>query len=412
VSTKKESVVSSARVFLRHHKRLTDRAISAAFTRLGGDTAARASFDELLSVVRVRAPRLLDAPVTVEGHVGVEALVNLARHWRSHIRPTVDWTGLGRSWRPIVDSLAHHLLAQYRVPMFLSAAWYATDEAFGERKREWFVAHARGAPFRSLDLPIRMTRRMEHVFLASPAHLSIEHAMRRSELIAAGANVALVGAVLAARPASDLGHGGSFWPTVWHFMIREGDSLDLEQVAPLLDFLHAIRHEHVAIETEDGLVVRPPPLPAFSLRGRTMASVMRLMEEWHRGLGTSEGGYAWDPSRFRPFAVEVPSSDLDQSPTVWELTELTNSGQLRAEGDALRHCVASYGYSCWKGRSRIWSLRRRRGLACRPVVTVEVNPLSRTIVQARGLRNRRPSGRLLGILQTWAAREGLRIGAI
>jgi hypothetical protein len=38
------------------------------------------------------------------------------------------------------------------VPAFLAASWYATDDAYAEKKREWFVAHARGASFRSLDL--------------------------------------------------------------------------------------------------------------------------------------------------------------------------------------------------------------------------------------------------------------------
>jgi hypothetical protein len=51
--------------------------------------------------------------------------------------------------------------------VFLASSWYSTEDAAADKKRGWFVAHARGASFRSLNLPIVMTRKMEHIFLAS-----------------------------------------------------------------------------------------------------------------------------------------------------------------------------------------------------------------------------------------------------
>jgi hypothetical protein len=400
--------VSSAEHFVRHHKRQTDHAISATFVRLAADEPARACFAELLQSVRLRAPRLLEAPVVDGRHHGIEALVNLAGFRDAHIRTIATWLGSDQSWRAVVNSLAQHLITKYRVPVFLAAAWYATDDVFGDSKREWFVAHSRGASFRSLNLPIRMTRRMEHVFLTSCDHFSIEYAMRRAELIGLGADVPLVNAVLAARPAVDL-HHGDFWRTAWHFLVAHMGEIDGDQVAPLIDFLNTVRHEHIAIDTADGIVMRRPPLPDFSLKGRTLQSVTRLMEQWHRNVGLGEGGFSWQRSKIRPLIQETANDDPTVPPTIWELTELTNSGQLRAEGTALQHCVASYSYGCWKGRSRIWSLRRRRGLSYKSVVTVEINPARRTIIQARGFRNRRASGRPLSILQLWAAKEGLHI---
>ena len=402
--------MSSAGHFVRQHKQQTDRAISAAFVRLAADQPARECFAELLHCVRFRAPQLLEAPVIDGRHPGIEASLNLAKFRDAHLRSVAAWSGCDRSWPAVANSLAQHLITKYRVPVFLSAAWYATDDAFGDRKREWFVAHSRGASFRSLNLPIRMTRRMEHVFLASCDHFTIEYAMRRAELVGLGADVQLVNAVLAARPSLDL-HNGGFWRTAWHFLVAHSREINGDHVAPLIDFLHSVRHESIAIDTADGIVMRPPPIPNLSLKGRTVQSVMRLMEEWHRNVGSAEGGFSWEPSRIRPLTHETPSHDPAVPPTIWELTELTSSGQLRAEGTALQHCVASYGHGCWKGRSRIWSLRRRRGLSYKSVVTVEINPASRAIIQARGFRNRRASGRALNILQMWAAKEGLRLAA-
>jgi hypothetical protein len=165
-----------------------------------------------------------------------------------------------------VCSLARHLTCKYAVPTFLAASWYATDDVYAEKKREWFVAHARGASFRSLDLPIEMTRKMEHIFLTSRDHLAIEHAIRRAELLALGASEELVRRVLATGSATDL-RNSAFWRTVWMFLIANASAIDLAQVGPIIDFVDAIRHERVAVETPDGIVLRDPPQPSFSMKG-------------------------------------------------------------------------------------------------------------------------------------------------
>ena len=400
--------MSPAEHSVRHTKLRTDRAISQAYLRLAADERARATFDELLRCIRDRSPRLLNAPVIDGHHLGVEALVNLAHFADAYVRGIKNWVGSSTSWRGGVNSLVQHLLCVYPIPGFLSAAWFATNDRYAEAKRRWFVAHAAGASFRSLRLPIRLTRTMEHILLGSCDHFGIEYALRRAELLGLGADQRLTDAVLATRPAVDLDNG-EFWRTVWLFLVANSGSIDNAQVGPIIDFVHAIRHERVAVDTAEGIVLREPPQPQFSLKGRTARSVLRLMENWHRELGVITGGLRWEPSRLRPMVVEIVPEDPSASPVSWELTELTNSAQLRAEGVALRHCVASYSHNCWRGASRIWSLRRRRDADVRSIVTVEVNPSRRTIVQARGFRNQRPSGRALQLVHAWAARENLRL---
>lgn len=105
------------------------------------------------------------------------------------------------------------------------------------------------------------------------------------------------------------------------------------------------------------------------------------------------------------------TSELDpaQLRLIWELIELTDGARLRAEGAALHHCAAIYAYRCWRGASQIWSLRRCRDMQARSVVTVEVDPARRAIVQARGHFNRPASGQAWRVIQTWAEREHLRL---
>ena len=61
------------------------------------------------------------------------------------------------------------------------------------------------------------------------------------------------------------------------------------------------------------------------------------MDDWHRALGVVSGGLSWEPSRWRPMAVEMSRENPETEPAFWELTELTSSAQLRAEGAALQH---------------------------------------------------------------------------
>jgi len=400
--------VSSAEHLVRHHKLQTDRAISLAYARLKASPGEQSVFTELLRAARDRTPRLLTAPLCDGRHAGVEALFNLARYAGAHIRSIDAWRGSEASWHAAVGALSQHLVSKYRVPQFLASAWYAVEGPYSDPKRRWFITHAAGVRFRSLDLPVRMTRKMEDIFLASDDHLSIEAAMRRAELLALGGSDDFVNAVLKTRAGADLAQA-EFWRTVWQFLIVNGDAIELAQVGPIVDCVDAIRHEPIAVETPDGIIMRGPLQPSFSIKGRTPRSMLRLMRDWHQSLATRGESVSWQPSRLRPLSFEE-AGDEPEATLSWHLTELTSSAELRAEGAVLHHCVASYSQRCARGMSQIWSLRVRSATRLRSVLTVEVDPRSRAIVQARGLRNCPASGKARRLLEAWAEREQLSLG--
>lgn len=393
--------------FVRDHKRRTDCAIHRACAQLASDPATLEKFHAMLNCARRRATRLLEAPVVDGRHAGVDALVHLSRFRSVHIRSERDWAGTSASWRPAVSLLAHHLLCEYKVPGFLASAWHATDLS-GDKKRGWFLAHARGVRFRSLDVPIEMTRKMEDIFLASQDHLPIEYAIRRAELLALGASAELIKAVMSTRLGTELQHG-EFWRTVWIFLIANAHELDLAQIGPMIDYIQAVRHERIQVETWEGMMELDPPQPGFSMRGRTVPSMLRLMQAWHRDLGRGGVAFSWARSPFESLLFEEPGLDNSEIPRRWQMTELTDSAQLRREGTALHHCVASYAHRCRIGISSIWSLRLWRGEKVRPVLTIEVDPRRRAVVQARGWSNRAASGKSLRLLEDWAGRERLQM---
>lgn len=393
---------------VQDHRRRTDCAIHSACSQLAFDPFIFTKFQELLICARTRAPRLFEAPVTNGRHPGVDALFNLARFRDRHIRSAADWAGISSSWRLAVSSLAQHLTCRYSVPAFMSSVWYAGDDA-GDRKRSWVIAHSHGASFRSLDLPIAMTRKMEHIFLASQDHLTLEPALRRAELLAFGVPVEFIKEIMSTRLATDL-RNGSFWCTVWMFLVTHAGEMDSSQIGPMIDYIQSVRHDRIKIETQDGIVDLIPPQPSFSMKGRTVRSLMRHMREWHRHLGSygATPTFSWARSPFKPWLFEEPQQDAGM-PKRWHMLELTNSAQLCEEGAALHHCVGSYAHLCHRGSSSIWSLRVWQGEKIRSVLTVEVDPKRRSVIQARGKANRSASGKSLRFLRHWAAQEGLQM---
>jgi hypothetical protein len=251
-------------------------------------------------------------------------------------------------------------------------------------------------------------RKMEHIFLSSEDHLSIEHAIRRAELLALEMPSEFVKAILSSRLATDLRHG-EFWRAVWLFLAANADGMDPGQIGPMIDYIQTVRHDRTTVLTLDGTTTLDPPFPAFSMKGRTAKSMLRLMNVWHRSLAGSNSGLSWMRSPFQPLLFEEPSQDVLEIPRRWYLMELTNSAQPRSEGVALHHCVASYADRCHQGVSSIWSLRLWRGEKVHHMLTIEVDPKHRSVIQARGRANHAASGKPLRLLQNWAVRERLRM---
>jgi hypothetical protein len=325
------------------------------------------------------------------------------------VREPEAWKGAGEGLHGTIASLAQHLFGRYRVPRFLAKAWCAIDDR-GEIKREWYIAHGKGASFRSIAPELRMTRAMEDAFLKTPDHLEIEAGLRRAELLVLGADPPLVEAVMSTLLASDA-HHAEFWRSFLTFLMTARSKLSLHQIGPMVDFLHAIRHQRVEAQGENGPVTIEPPRPDFSLRGRTLSSVHRLVAAWHQGLEIPNGSdLSWTASSSRPMAFAIEQSDPEAPLVRFEITELTSAASLAWEGSRLGHCVATFAHKCLHRQSSIWSLRRFVGdKPGKPIATIEVDPKRRRIVQLRGFKNRWVKGAPERYVREWARREGLFI---
>lgn len=395
--------------FHRHARQCIDRAVHDGFTTLADDGEAVGAYARLLAHVRACSPLLRPAATAP---TAAQALANLARHHRDFRADVSAFAGVTGSVHVQVHALAHHLLARYPVPAMMTGVWFGADDPGNRDERRWWISHASGRRFRDIDgLPVQLTRRMEHLLLnASPQHLPLRTALRRAELLGLDAPTELVDAVLATELATDLEHG-EFWRSVFHFFIHHWNELGPVKIKPIVDFLYAMKIRPAEVTTAAGTVVQPPPQPAFSIAGRTPQSLQRLLEAWHAELGRRRhAGRCWTASGYGAFHFcEAPQGD-DGELANWRLEEILHSSELRDEGRALRHCVASYEWRCLQGTSSIWSLRRQSGDGpAQPRYTVEVDPQTRTIVQIRGYQNCRASGQPRRILDLWAQRERLTL---
>lgn len=95
----------------------------------------------------------------------------------------------------------------------------------------------------------------------------------------------------------------------------------------------------------------------------------------------------------------------------WSISQILSSGRLYKEGDVMHHCVACYESWCRRGDTSIWSMMNHGTLTSQHVLTIEVDPQSRRIVQARGRCNFAPTPEARRVLTQWADREGLGVAS-
>jgi hypothetical protein len=367
----------SSDTFGRHTRACVDAAVHRVFATHRDP----AFFERLLRAVRARSD-FMSLPPRRRRVVQVDVLEAMLPFEYALVREPETWAGARGHPLAVIDSLANHLFGRYPMPRFFASAWSSPRAV----QRAWYVAHAQGQRIRTLDVPVALTRQMEHVFLHTPDHYPVDHALRRAEVIGLGGSPELADVVLATRL------GESFddperWRLALAWLARCGATVDLAQVRPLVDYLAA---------------------NDVRLRGRTFASVMRLVRDWHGWLGLDRvPRKTWPRSRWSALVVPMPTGPRHGE---WTIRELLDSRELAHEGRTMNHCVATYWYDCAYLGSSIWSLRQRRSdeYLGRSILTIEVKKASGMIVQIRGKANSAPREWALELVRTWASREGLR----
>ncbi|GAA4371252.1 hypothetical protein GCM10023185_46550 [Hymenobacter saemangeumensis] len=284
-------------------------------------------------------------------------------------------------WRPAsknpfrqLESLVRHLFDEYGdVPAWVINTWTeAQADDDGINTIDLTLHLGQGRSLRSFPgLPLPLSKKLEHYMRQAPGGCTFREALRYAQLASRDA-LEWLGPVLESRLGREKIQDDSFWMSVVDFF-RATPLVDAQHFGPVCDWIYFKRSVGTATE---------PAQPNFSLKGRSMASVLAYTAAWHRQQARE--------SRYDPYGYEsatwpgLPVADfVGGVGDLVRITQLTSYRQLQEEGRRLGHCVASYWFSCQRGRCGIFSLTMG-GTRC---LTLEVSK-NYTVVQARGKYNR------------------------
>jgi hypothetical protein len=164
-------------------------------------------------------------------------------------------------------------------------------------------------------------------------------------------------------------------------------------------------------------------LELFSFSGRTAASVIALVNEWHgelqrerktqadieRARNKQDNSEPLDISHWRGLGIAQFSHKTDSG--LWTVSELLTSQSLVNEGRKMKNCVASYAYKCAENISALFSVSQyySENQITDNVATIEVRIADRSLVQAKGKCNTKVSGAALNVITRWAQISRIRI---
>ena len=230
----------------------------------------------------------------------------------------------------------------------------------------------------------RVTKSVAHWFLFGPDENTIDENIFWAQCRALGISTSTCQfLVKRLSPIVDL-YQNDRMADVLNFFARYESEMGKYTKDELVDFIVAVAANH-----------------EFSFKGRTLGSMVKLCDEWHRTM------YAGTVGRYQSWPAQFDFWSLERKGVDVQAFELSNNRALADEGRRQRHCVFSYTRWCISGQTRIVSFRWMAEGACIERVTVEVDTRLKQVVQAKGRLNRRPSEDEISVIRRWARDNGL-----
>ena len=365
---------------------------------LAGDAGAQEAFVRL--VLHVEKYGNLLRPMLVVKRLGrnnentyIAALGQLARHYRDWLRPIEDWRPETVKERAQFGSLSRYLLARYEVPVPMDAAWLQGHNKAAYEQQAWFKHVAGGQNLRTAGVPMKITKRMAHLFMQNNHEgFTLIQALRVAQVQALNGDRHLNWAV-PSTPLGDSLENEDFWVSVVHFYVNNYPMLHQSYCMPIYDYIRHQKYRPQQILRPDGTEVEGPPLqPNFGMKGRSAAKLIYQVDQWHETLSGDEDVplKTWQPAGLADLRLEEYDEYLKHN-IVWSIYELCTSQQLRTEGRVMGHCVFTYTDQCLSGSTSIWSIRvlnpdEEDGLE-KHVLTIAVDNAKGAITQAAGKFN-------------------------
>lgn len=347
--------------------------------------------------------------VLEDGNV-IKALFTIHAFKGEWIRNIVNWKKGSYNLEKQVTSIARHLFCKYPIPKFMDSVWFNAKDI----DIKLYIHMGKGGSPRTFDkFNISLTKKESHYFLNAPDNYNVEEAILWAKALAIGGDERLIRSFMESniftalrQSLNDQRKNWEFWYTVMRFFVEQ-QMIDTNLIAPICDYINHVKNDHRQIPRPGGgWQYLPPENPDFKIKGRTIASLVRGMEQWHKESGSkSRSGI---PQKWEGFAIEdyKVSYGKDEKKRTYSFTQLKNAASLRSEGRAHGHCVAGYANSCNNGRTSIWSMCVDDNFIHKNLLTIEVSP-DHKIVQCRGKNNRLATESEWRIVENFAQKRNL-----
>ena len=336
----------------------------------------------------------------------IQALARIALHCNQRVREIEAWWTIAQSHNDQFDSLLRHLFVKYAMPRFMNQVWFR-----GGNDVKIYLSIAKGNGPRQCGLPAKLSKAMAGHFMNAPDDLTVWQAIRWSQVLSSGGSTRLARLILKSRLGEQQDEE-SFWLEVINFLCQveqaQAPTLEDREVDQVIEFVndHRFRPAYIVLGFPVGS--RLPLQPEFSLHRRSLRWFRRHQANWRNEvqLPTDDQTMrrlrqgAWQPIGIQGLRVELKDE-------LWTIEELLTANQLDIEGGIMQHCVGGYDNLCQKGRSSIWSMRVTRGDTCKRILTIEVCPKTKKILQASGKQNKEPTLEAYRLLKKWASGQEL-----
>ena len=302
------------------------------------------------------------------------------------------------------SDLFKHLYVKYPIPNFFYdmmkersaiSAGYPKNYYIQTHNYEvdWFFCLAQGGSFQKMVKDI-MTKKEVILYLTAPENYSIK--------------TAFLYAKMKIRGMSD--------STIYRLIRKDFFNLinpmsytrNEERFNALLDFYAKFSPEMSEQDFDaitDFILHRSNNNDNFSLKGRTLASVMLLSETWHTLSQKSDLGKT---TRWEGVQEKIWSVENEKEEFIWEIKELKSNIELINEGRKQHHCVGSYVSLCASGRCNIFSLRRYNSKSLNEHIgsRVTIQLVGNDIGQVYKFLNSLPLDSEKRIIRSWASSMG------
>ena len=307
-----------------------------------------------------------------------------------YIRSPEEWKSKSYNIEKQKIDFIKWIYCKYKVPSFMFTLLDGSTTSNYEKEIyfKWFICIAQGGSFYKLTKDV-FTKKEAHTFLNISNNKEVRYNIWLAKCITIGLETKLSNVLV--NKLNLRNYESNYFNEVIAFFKRYEKDIDCNTIADVTDFLLTKSNDK-----------------DFSLKGRTISSVIRLTNEWHIELNKLKDGsqYTWVGLDIPTSTWRFPKLEND----IWEIRQLTTSKQLRHEGKVMHHCVASYAYSCSKGLSTIFTMEHYNAIENKQekCVTIEVSMSTKRIVQVRRRLNKPPTATENKIISKWAFKYGLK----